>query len=95
MPCAGGLQSDIGHLGRFEGEFIRNLNFEIRQNRPPTQDCNLEVSRQRARPIGMNQSSRFKLGDGYAPALTNFKFIANAVVSTGEAASAFRTAKAE
>ncbi len=36
-----------------------------------------------------------RLGDGYAPALTNFKFIANAVVSTGEAASAFRTAKAE
>ena len=36
-----------------------------------------------------------ELGDGYAAALTNFRFLANAVVSTEEAASAFRTAKAE
>ncbi len=35
------------------------------------------------------------LGDGYAAAMTNFRFLANAVVSTEEAVSAFRTAKAE
>ncbi|MFQ5967978.1 MAG: cysteine hydrolase [Acidimicrobiia bacterium] len=35
------------------------------------------------------------LGDGYAAALTNFKFLANAVVRTEEAASALQTAKAE
>ncbi len=34
------------------------------------------------------------LGDGYAAAMTNFRFLANAVVSTEEAASAFRTTKA-
>ena len=33
-----------------------------------------------------------ELGDGYAAALTNFTFIANAVVTTEEAAAAFRTA---
>ncbi len=35
------------------------------------------------------------LGDGYAAALTNFKFLANAVVTTKEAASALRSAKTE
>ncbi len=35
------------------------------------------------------------LGDGYAAALTNFKFLANAVVTTEEAASALRSAKTE
>ena len=34
-----------------------------------------------------------ELGDGYAAALTNFTFIANAVVTTEEAASAFQAAK--
>ena len=33
-----------------------------------------------------------ELGDGYAAALTNFRFLANAVVSTEEAAAAFRGA---
>ena len=32
------------------------------------------------------------LGDGYAAALTNFKFLANAVVTTKEAASSLRSA---
>ena len=36
-----------------------------------------------------------ELGDGYAAALTNYKFIANAVVTTEEAASALQTAKVE
>ena len=34
------------------------------------------------------------LGDGYAAALINFKYLANAVVSTEEAPSAFRTVRA-
>ena len=36
-----------------------------------------------------------ELGDGYAAALTNFTFLANAVVSTEEAASALRAAKTD
>ena len=33
------------------------------------------------------------LGDGYAAALTNYKFLANAVVTTEEASLALRNAK--
>ena len=35
------------------------------------------------------------LGDGYASALVNFAFMANAVVTTGEAAAALKAAKSE